>query len=112
MPPPQLELPVGWAAYEDDAGRTYYHHARLGVTQWEAPKATQPSPPRLLGQGSGLGRAVRASHPALQPSSSSHSPPHLVVVPGGSTFPSPSRSGGRGLEGSRPRPRPACGPGG
>lgn len=110
MPPPQLELPAGWAAYEDDAGRTYYHHARLGVTQWEPPKATQPSPPRLLGQGSGLGRAVRANHPALQPSS--HSPPHLAVVPGGSTFPSPSRSGGRGLEGSRPRPRPACGPGG
>ena len=50
--------------------------------------------------------------PTIQPSSSSHSPPHRVVVPGGSTFPSPSRSGGRGLEGSRPRPRPARGPGG
>ena len=134
MPPPvQLQLPAGWAAYQDDAGRTYYHSARLGVTQWEPPKATQPSPPRPLGQGSGLGRAVRATSSPTSPRPSP-SPPggggprggHLATIqpfhllpppPPPPTYllppppPPPARGGRRGAVPAPPPPC-ACGPGG
>jgi len=36
-------LPDGWAAYNDAEGRTFYHNAATGETQWEAPAAA-PAP--------------------------------------------------------------------
>jgi len=32
------ELPDGWKQFVDSQGRTYYHHARSGKSQWERPE--------------------------------------------------------------------------
>ena len=42
-------LPEGWAEFNDEAGEKYYHHAGLGLTQWERPAAPAARPVRFLG---------------------------------------------------------------
>ena len=58
-------LPEGWAEFREEGGQTYYHHAGLGLTQWERPEAP-PGGPR-----------VRPSPSSRLPSFLLHPPPPL-----------------------------------
>jgi len=41
---PAQEEEQGWAAFRDDEGRIYFHHAGTGVTQWERPQGFEGQP--------------------------------------------------------------------
>ena len=44
-----LLLPAGWATVEDPtSGKTYYHCAATGSTQWDAPRSASAAAPPLL----------------------------------------------------------------
>ena len=90
--------------------------ARTTTTPGSAsPSGSRPRPPSPRPRASWARARASAELcvPTIQPSSP---PPPPTALPTWwwslGEAPSPSRSGGRGLEGSRPRPRPACGPGG
>ena len=91
-------LPEGWAEFNDEAGEKYYHHAGLGLTQWERPAAPAARPVRFLGP---------RPRPPFHGPSPAALPLPLAVSQRGSEWCPAAALGGGGGRARQPAPREA-----